>query len=172
MALVDIILMITFYGCITAGVTSYLLFRRLQSPVRTRIRVHMSGGTEKMYNAVEQGEEILYIVDGEEHGARVPIDILPGHASSWGVHYRVFDLIHGSDEVMKVPWLVANISAKHLKGDDAAKERYRRRVRALNAFRQLTSGLSSINRWQAVALIALGTFAGLYLAPMITGAIT
>ncbi len=172
MTLFDILLQITFYGCITAVVTSWLLFRRMQTPTRSRIRVHMSGGTERSFEASEVGDEIVWIQEGEEMKASVPHDLVPGHSSSWGVHYRMFDIIHGSDKVLRVPWLNDEIRGKVLETEEAGMERYRRRVRALDAFKQLTSGLSNINRWQAVALIALGIFAGLYLSPIIAGALS
>ncbi len=172
MTLIDNIVIVLIGSLVTAGATSWWLYRRMQTPTRSWLRVHMSGGTEKGFDASEVGEELVWIQEGERFQARVPLDILPGHMSRWGVHYRVFDIAHGSDEVLRVPWMDANIRAEYLQGDDSAKERFRRRIRALDAFKQLTSGLSSINRWQAVALIILGLFAGLYLSPIIQGAIS
>lgn len=191
MQLVDFILQITFYGCITAVVTAYLLYDRLRKPDRSMIRVHFGGGTEKAFDAVEIGKEVIWIQDGEEMRANIPRYVAPGHTSRWGVHYRVYDIGDGDDEVTLVPWLIPTrpvldedgqiILDKHGKpiiaeytptDDPAEKERYRRRTRAANSFKQIAQGLGHINRWQAAALIILGLFAGLYLAPILERIIT
>ncbi len=172
MTIFDTLIILLVYGLITAGGIAVILYRRMQSPQRVRVRVHKTGGTEKLYPAVELGEEIIWIQDGEKQTAKVPLQVLPGHTDSWGVHYRIFDLIHGADKVLIVPWLKANIRAEHLKGEAAATQRYRSRVNALNVFEQLAKGLGAINRWQSVALILLGMFAGLWLAPFIQGAVS
>ncbi len=156
----------------SAGLAAWLLYRRLMSGIRTELRVHMSGGTEKRFDGVEVGREIKWIQDGEEMSAQIPITVDPGHTWRYGVHYRVFNITDGADVVIQVPWLQPNVHAKFLTGDAAAKERYRRRVRAYNSFKQAIAGLSSVNRWQAAALIILGIFAGLYFAPIIQGVLT
>lgn len=180
MALVDIILQITFYGCITAVVTAYLLYRRLATPSRTAVRVHYSGGTEKTFEAVEIGLEVVWIQERQEQRANIPLHYLPGHTTRWGVHYRVWDINDGDDEVLLVPWMrpqtidpenPEQLITLAIPSDAAAKERYRRRMRFADSFQQIAAGLKSINRWQAVALILLGLFAGLWLSPIIAGAI-
>lgn len=172
MAVADMIVVVLFYACISGAVAAWLLYRRLMSGVRVMVRVKQSGGMEKRYDAVEIGREIRWIQDGEEMTARVREDVLPEYTEHWGLYYRVFTVIDGADEALAMPWLDANLHAEHLRGDEGAKERYRRRVRALNSFRQLAAGLSQLNRWQAAALVILGLFAGLYLSPIIAGALS
>ena len=103
--------------------------------------------------------------------AMIPLDVMPGHTWNWGVHYRVFNLTNGADEVVPVPWLDANVHAQYREGEAAAKERYRRRVRATQSFKQIAAGLSRMSLSQTIILILLGLFAGLWLAPIIMGAI-
>lgn len=171
MQAVDLITQILLYAVFTSAVTAFLLYRRLMSGVRTLIRVHFAGGTEKSFKAVEIGEEITWVQDGEEMTAMIPLDVMPGHTWNWGVHYRVFNLTNGADEVVPVPWLDANVHAQYREGEAAAKERYRRRVRATQSFKQIAAGLSRMSLSQTIILILLGLFAGLWLAPIIMGAI-
>ena len=154
---------------IFSALTAYLLYRRLMSDVRTLLRVHMSGGTEKEFKAVEVGREVKWIQDGEEMTAMIPLTVDPGHTRRTGLNYRVFNVTDGSDEVIPVPWLQPNIHAKYLEGDAGAKERYRRRIRAQSTFKQLAAGLSSINAWNIAGYILLGLFAGMFLYPLIAG---
>lgn len=198
MSLADYLLPILFYACITGAVASYLLYRRLMSGVRTVVRVKMSGNLEKTFDAVEVGRDLKWLQDGEEMNADIPLThesspiidsqnldgkgssnipiiqevFAPEYVERWGVYYRVWSIIDGADTVLPLPWASPEIMNKYFTGDDAAKERYRRRVRALNSFRQLAAGLGSLNRWQAAALVLLGLFAGLFLSPIIQGALT
>ena len=167
----DIIIEILLFSVATAALTAYFLYRRLMSGVRTLVRVHMSGGTEKEFEAVEVGRDLKWIQDGETMNADIPIAVEPGHTWRRGVHFRVFNVTDGADTVIPVPWLEPNVHAKYLEGDAGAKERYRRRVRALDTFRQLAAGLSSINKWNILGYILLGLFMGLWLSPVIEAAI-
>ncbi len=171
MTLMDILFQVLIYGCITAGITAWLLYRRLMGGVRSAVRVHFVGGTEKRFDAVEIGEELVWIQGKEEMRATIPEIVQPGNDEIYGIHYRVYDIIHGADEVMQVPWHMPDDWTQYVQGDAAAKQRYRNRVNALNVFKQLAAGLSTINRWQAGGLIVLGLFIGLYFSPIIQGAI-
>lgn len=190
MTLVDFIYQVGFYAFITAAVTAWLLYRRLMSGAKTVIRVKMGGNMEKTFDAVEVGRELRWIQDGEEMHADIPVSpvgddgnkkeeeeeaelppggiFAPEYAERWGLWYRVWSIIDGADTVLPLPWSSPEIIAKYAQGDAAAKERWRKRIRALNAFKQLTAGLSSLNRWQAAALVLLGFFGGLYFAPFLT----
>jgi hypothetical protein len=160
------------YVAILGAVISGLLYWRLMIGVRSRVRVYLPGGTEKEFNAAEVGQQLSWVQGKERMSAMIPIDVKPTFKYSFGVHSRVFCLPDGSDQVVPLPWQDPDVLRTLGEGDEGAKERYRRRVRAQDSFRQLTAGLSSINKWQAAVLILLGFFAGLYFAPIIMGAIT
>ena len=160
------------YVAVLGAVISALLYWRLMIGVRSRVRVYLPGGTEKEFNAIEVGQKLEWIQGKERMSAMIPIDVKPTFKYSFGVHSRMFCLPDGSDQVVPLPWNNPEYIEHLMKGDEGAKERYRRRVRAQDSFRQLTAGLSSINKWQAAVLILLGFFAGLYFAPIIMGAIS
>ncbi len=160
MQVFDIFTMSLISVILTLALTAYLFYRRMTSDVKTIIRVHMSGGTEKQFDAIEVDREVKWVQDSEKLNAEIPIDVNPSHIRKWGIAYRVFNVTDGADEVVKVPWLNPNVHADYLGSDDARKERYRKRVRALDTFKQLAAGLASMH-WSRI-LLHLVAGAGLW----------
>jgi len=171
MQIIEIIYQILAYAAITGFVTAWLLYRRLSSPVRSSVRVHYVGGTEKRYNAAEIERELVWIQAGEEKRADIPEIVQPGHDKRFGVHYRVYDFVDGADEVMQVPWHMPKEWRGYVQGDAAAKQRYRSRVNALGVLKQLAAGLATMSRMQIIIIFGFGWFAGAYIMPIIAEAI-